>query len=42
MIAMLEDKKRLKEIKEIFTDIHRKLKQNSAKKAAEVVISYLP
>lgn len=42
MIAMLKDKKRLKEIKETFTDIHRTLKQNSAKKAAEVVISYLP
>ena len=42
MIAMLKDKKRLKEIKGTFIDIHRTLKQNSAKKAAEVVISYLP
>jgi lipid-A-disaccharide synthase len=42
MIAMLEDKKGLKDIKETFTDIHRTLKQNSAKKSAEVVLSYLP
>ncbi|HIE91229.1 MAG TPA: lipid-A-disaccharide synthase [Methylophilaceae bacterium] len=42
MVAMLEDKKGLKDIKETFTDIHRTLKQNSAKKSAEVVLSYLP
>lgn len=42
MTAMLKDKKNLKEIKETFTDIHQSLKQNSAKKAAEVVLSYLP
>ncbi|MEO1957877.1 MAG: lipid-A-disaccharide synthase [Methylophilaceae bacterium] len=42
MVAMLEDTKGLKDIKETFTDIHRTLKQNSAKKSAEVVLSYLP
>ncbi len=42
MNAMLEDKQGLSEIKKEFTEIHRALKQNSAKKAAEVVLSYLP
>jgi hypothetical protein len=31
----------LKEIKQEFTTIHQTLKQNSAKKAADVVLSYL-
>ncbi len=42
MNAMLEDEQGLKEIKKEFTDIHKSLKQNSAKKAADVVLSYLP
>lgn len=42
MNEMLQDKKHLKEIQEVFTDMHRTLKQNSAKKSAEVVLSYLP
>jgi len=42
MNAMLEDTNSLKEIKQEFTEIHRSLKQNSAKKAAKVVLSYLP
>jgi len=41
MNEMLADKAQLKEIKEAFTDMHRTLKQNSAKKSAEVVLSYL-
>ncbi|PCI61212.1 MAG: lipid-A-disaccharide synthase [Methylophilaceae bacterium] len=42
MNEMLKDKKNLKEIREVFTEIHRTLKQDSAKKSAEVVLSYLP
>ena len=38
---LLVDKARIKEIEQEFTDIHKSLKQNSAKKAAEVVLSYL-
>jgi lipid-A-disaccharide synthase len=41
MNAMLEDTSNLKDIKQAFTEIHHSLKQNSAKKAAEVVLSYL-
>jgi lipid-A-disaccharide synthase len=42
MTAMLKDTKSLKAIKQAFTEVHRSLKQDSAKKAAEVVLSYLP
>ena len=42
MSDMLADVAHLKAIKQVFTDMHRTLKQNSAKKAAEIVISYLP
>ena len=42
MAAMLKDTVALKAIKQEFTDIHRSLKQNSAKKAADVILSYLP
>ena len=38
---LLADDDYLKEIKQTFTTIHHSLKQNSAKKAAEVVLSYL-
>ncbi len=38
---LLDDAEYLKEIKQEFTDIHQTLKQNSAKKAASVVLSYL-
>ena len=38
---LLNDAEHLKEIKQEFTAIHQTLKQNSAKKAAEVVLSYL-
>jgi len=41
MTAMLKDTVALKAIKQEFTDIHRSLKQNSAKKAADVILSYL-
>jgi lipid-A-disaccharide synthase len=41
MNEMLEDTNNLKEVKKEFTDIHHSLKQDSAKKAAEVVLSYL-
>ena len=41
MNEMLEDTEALKGIKKEFTDIHRTLKQNAAKKASEVVLSYL-
>ncbi len=41
MNAMLENTNTLKDIKQTFTDIHRSLKQNSAKRAAEVILSYL-
>jgi lipid-A-disaccharide synthase len=41
MNAMLKDTSNLKDIKQAFTEIHHSLKQNSAKKAAEVVLSYL-
>jgi lipid-A-disaccharide synthase len=42
MIAMLQDTKTLKTIKQEFTEIHLILKQNAAKKAADVVLSYIP
>ncbi len=42
MIAMLQDTKALKAIKQEFTEIHHILKQNAAKKAADVVLSYIP
>ena len=38
---LINDAEYLKEIKQEFTAIHQTLKQNSAKKAAEVVLSYL-
>jgi lipid-A-disaccharide synthase len=38
---LLSDDVYLKEIKQEFTTIHQTLKQNSAKKAADVVLSYL-
>ncbi len=38
---LLVDKIRTQEIKDEFTSIHQSLKQNAAKKAAEVVLSYL-
>ncbi len=38
---LLVDKIRTQEIKDEFTAIHQTLKQNSAKKAAEVILSYL-
>jgi lipid-A-disaccharide synthase len=38
---LLVDKTRIKEIEQEFTSIHKSLKQNSAKKAAAVVLSYL-
>lgn len=41
MNTMLANTSNLKEIKQEFTDIHHALKQNSAKKAAEVILSYL-
>lgn len=41
MREMLTDKARLKDIKETFTNIHRTLKQNAAKQAADIVLSYL-
>lgn len=41
MHEMLEDKTRLKDIQDTFTDIHRTLKQNAAKQAADIVLSYL-
>ncbi len=42
MNEMLADKNQLKLIEETFTDMHHSLKQNSAQKAAEVILSYLP
>ncbi len=42
MTDMLKDTIALKAIKQAFTDIHKSLKQNSAKKAADVILSYLP
>ena len=38
---LLVDKARIKEIEQEFTSIHKSLKQDSAKKAAAVVLSYL-
>jgi lipid-A-disaccharide synthase len=38
---LLVDRNHIQEIKQEFTDIHQTLKQNSAKKAAETVLSYL-
>jgi lipid-A-disaccharide synthase len=40
-LRLLSDKSYLKTLKEAFTDIHHSLKQNSAAKAAKVVLSYL-
>ena len=42
MNEMLKDKDNLQHIKQTFTEMHRTLKQNSSKKSAEVVLSYLP
>ena len=39
--SLLSDDAYLKEINQEFTTIHHKLKQNSAKKAADVVLSFL-
>jgi lipid-A-disaccharide synthase len=39
--GIFQDKTQLKEMKQAFTDIHQSLKQDSAKKSAEVVLSYL-
>jgi lipid-A-disaccharide synthase len=40
-VSLLVDKTKIKEIEQEFTAIHKSLKQNSAKKAAQVVLSYL-
>jgi lipid-A-disaccharide synthase len=40
-MRLVSDKAYLKEIEQEFTAIHRQLKQNSAQKAAQVVLSYL-
>jgi lipid-A-disaccharide synthase len=42
MNEMLADKVHLNEINQTFTEMHHTLKQDSAKKSAEVVLSYLP
>lgn len=42
MNEMMADKNKLKFIKDTFTEMHHALKQDSALKAAEVVLSYLP
>jgi lipid-A-disaccharide synthase len=42
MTAMLQDTEALLAIQHTFTEIHLSLKQNSAQKAADVVLSYLP
>lgn len=41
MHEMLEDKDKLKTMKQTFTDIHKTLKQGAAKRAADVVLSYI-
>ena len=41
MSVILEDKSKLQEINQTFTNIHHSLRQNAARKAAEVVLSYL-
>ena len=41
VVRLLSDDAYLKEIKQAFTTIHHNLRQNSAKKAADVVLSYL-
>ncbi len=41
VMRLLNDAEYLKEIKQEFTTIHQTLKQNSTKKAAETVLSYL-
>lgn len=41
MHTILHDKERLKDINVTFTDIHRTLKQNAAKRAADVVLAHL-
>jgi lipid-A-disaccharide synthase len=38
---LLVDRNHVQEIKQEFTTIHQSLKQNSAKKAASVILSYL-
>lgn len=40
-LRLLSDKTYLQTLKEAFTSIHQSLKQNSAKKAAQTVLSYL-
>ena len=41
MNEIIADKDKLKSIKDTFTEMHHTLKQNSAQKAAEVILSYL-
>jgi len=41
VINLLEDKNQLTRIKEVFTKIHHTLKQDSAQKAAKVVLEFL-
>ena len=41
VIMMLNDPENLKAMKQEFTEIHQSLRQNAAKKAAEVVLSYI-
>ena len=41
VIMMLNDPDNLKVMKQEFTEIHQSLRQNAAKKAAEVVLSYI-
>lgn len=41
MNEMLSDIARIKSIKDTFTEMHHTLKQNSAQKSAEVILSYL-
>ena len=38
---LVNDQENLKTLKQEFSDIHTSLKQNAAKKAAEVVLSYI-
>lgn len=42
VMAMLADKEQCKDIATTFTNIHHQLKQNSAAKAAQVVLDFLP
>ncbi|NOT15925.1 MAG: lipid-A-disaccharide synthase [Methylotenera sp.] len=40
-LAMLSDKDKLAEIKKEFTEIHHRLRQNTAEKAADAILAYL-